>query len=82
MKGIMLNFEKLLKEISSKQQIPDVKAYFRVFQEELGYLKLSDINLLGNVILKSFKTLQSIPQKVSLQILNSIFYVPFLFPIH
>ncbi|XP_034288082.1 apolipoprotein B-100 [Pantherophis guttatus] len=64
MKGLMLNFEKLLKEISSKQQTPDVKAYFRVFQEELGYLKLSDINLLGNVILKSFKTLQSIPQKI------------------
>ncbi|XP_013912868.1 PREDICTED: apolipoprotein B-100-like, partial [Thamnophis sirtalis] len=64
MKGIMLNFEKMLKEISSKQQTPDVKAYFRIFQEELGYLKLSDINLLGNVILKSFKTLQSIPQKI------------------
>ncbi|XP_070588903.1 apolipoprotein B-100 [Erythrolamprus reginae] len=64
MKGIMLNFEKVLKEISSKQQTPDVKAYFRLFQEELGYLKLSDINLLGNVILKSFKTLQSIPQKI------------------
>uniref|UniRef100_A0A8C5RAB3 Apolipoprotein B n=1 Tax=Laticauda laticaudata TaxID=8630 RepID=A0A8C5RAB3_LATLA len=47
--GIMLNFEKLLKEITSKPQTPDVKAYFRVFQEELGYLKLSDINLLGNL---------------------------------
>ncbi|ETE64141.1 Apolipoprotein, partial [Ophiophagus hannah] len=64
MKGIMLNFEKLLKEISSKPQTPDVKAYFRVFQEELGYLKLSDINLLGNMILKSLKTLHSIPQKI------------------
>ncbi|XP_026531330.1 apolipoprotein B-100 [Notechis scutatus] len=64
MKGIMLNFEKLLKEIASKPQTPDVKAYFRVFQEELGYLKLSDINLLGNVVLKSLKTLHSIPQKI------------------
>ncbi|KAL7988083.1 hypothetical protein Chor_007002 [Crotalus horridus] len=63
MKGIMLNFEKLVKEISNKPT-PDVKAYFRVFQEELGYLKFSDIKLLGNVILKSFKTLQSIPQKI------------------
>uniref|UniRef100_A0A8C7DU97 Apolipoprotein B n=1 Tax=Naja naja TaxID=35670 RepID=A0A8C7DU97_NAJNA len=64
MKGIMLNLEKLLKEISSKPQTPDVKAYFRVFQEELGYLKLSDINLLGNMMLKSFTTLHSIPQKI------------------
>lgn len=72
MKGILLNFEKLVKEISNKPT-PDVKAYFRVFEEELGYLKFSDFKLLGNVILKSFKTLQSIPQKVSIQILNSVF---------
>ncbi|XP_015745395.1 apolipoprotein B-100 [Python bivittatus] len=63
MKEIMLNFEKTVKEITNKPT-PDVKAYFRIFQEELGYLKLSDLKVLGNLILKSLKTLQTIPQKI------------------
>ncbi|XP_063171201.1 apolipoprotein B-100-like [Candoia aspera] len=64
MKGILLNFEKMVKEISNKQT-PDVKAYFRIFHEEVGYLQLSDLKVLGNLILKSFKTLQTIPQKIA-----------------
>ncbi|KAH0621946.1 hypothetical protein JD844_023712 [Phrynosoma platyrhinos] len=64
MKGIMLNFEKLVKEITSKES-PEAKAYLRILGEELGYLKLSDIKLLGNLILRSIKTLQTVPEKIA-----------------
>lgn len=66
MKGIMLNFEKLVKEISSKEA-PEARAYLRVLGEELGYLKLSDFKLLGHLILRSFKTLQAVPEKVGVR---------------
>ncbi|XP_053141166.1 apolipoprotein B-100 [Hemicordylus capensis] len=64
MKGIMLNFEKLVNEIISKET-PEARAYLRVVGEELGYLKLSDLKLLGKLILRSFKTLQTVPEKIA-----------------
>ncbi|XP_075779540.1 apolipoprotein B-100 [Pelodiscus sinensis] len=63
MKAIMLNFQKLIKEMGNKE-IPEGRAYLRILGEELGYMKLNDLNLLGNVILKSIKTLQAIPEKI------------------
>lgn len=63
MKGIMLNFEKLIKEMGNKE-VPEARAYLRILGEELGYMKLNDFKLMGNVILKSIKTLQAIPEKV------------------
>ncbi|XP_067400807.1 apolipoprotein B-100 [Emydura macquarii macquarii] len=63
MKGIMLNLEKLIKEMGNKE-IPEARAYLRILGEELGYMKLNDFKLLGNMILKSIKTLQAIPEKI------------------
>ncbi|KAL8172936.1 UNVERIFIED_CONTAM: hypothetical protein K2H54_034126, partial [Gekko kuhli] len=64
MKGIMLNFEKLIKDMATRET-PEATAFLRILGEEVGYLKLSDFKLLGNLILKSFKTLQSIPEKIA-----------------
>ncbi|XP_061478674.1 apolipoprotein B-100 [Rhineura floridana] len=63
MKGIILNFEKMFKEIATKET-PEARAYLRILGEELGYLKLSDFKQLGNLILRSFKTLQTMPEKI------------------
>ncbi|KAJ6659193.1 hypothetical protein lerEdw1_019238 [Lerista edwardsae] len=63
MKGIMLNFEKLVKEIGSKET-PEARAYLSVLGEELGYLKLNDFKLLGHLFLRTFKTLQAVPEKI------------------
>ncbi|XP_074847429.1 apolipoprotein B-100 [Carettochelys insculpta] len=64
MKAIMLNFEKLVKDMGNKD-IPEARAYLRILGEELGYMKLTDFKLLGNVILKSIKSLQTIPEKIA-----------------
>ncbi|NXY41420.1 APOB protein, partial [Ceuthmochares aereus] len=64
MKGIMLNFEKLLKELRNKEA-PEGRAYLRILGEELGYMKLSDFKLLGSMILKSIKTLQTVPEMIA-----------------
>lgn len=63
MKGIILNLEKLIKELSSKEA-PEGRAYLRILGEELGYMKLNDFKLLGSLILKSVKTLQTVPEMV------------------
>lgn len=63
MKGIILNLEKLIKELSSKEA-PEGRAYLRILGEELGYMKLNDFKLLGSLILKSIKTLQTVPEMV------------------
>ncbi|NXV20991.1 APOB protein, partial [Cepphus grylle] len=64
MKGIMLNVEKLIKELSNKEA-PEGKAYLRILGEELGYLKLNDFKLLGSMILKSVKILQTVPEMIA-----------------
>lgn len=63
MKGILLNLEKLIKELGSKEA-PEGRAYLRILGEELGYMKLNDFKLLGSLILKSAKTLQTVPEMV------------------
>ncbi|KAM9016496.1 LOW QUALITY PROTEIN: apolipoprotein B-100 [Ara ararauna] len=63
-KGIILNLEKLLKELGSKEA-PEGRAYLRILGEELGYMKLNDLKLLGSMILKSVKTLQTIPEMIA-----------------
>nr|XP_013807509.1 PREDICTED: apolipoprotein B-100 [Apteryx mantelli mantelli] len=64
MKGIMLNLEKLIKELSNKE-VPEGRAYLRILGEELGYMKLNDFKLLGSMILKSIKTVQGIPEMIA-----------------
>ncbi|XP_068017431.1 apolipoprotein B-100 isoform X2 [Melanerpes formicivorus] len=64
MKGIMLNLEKLIKELG-KKEAPEGRAYLRIMGEELGYMKLNDFKLLGSMILKSAKILQSIPEMIA-----------------
>ncbi|KFP55088.1 Apolipoprotein B-100, partial [Cathartes aura] len=64
MKGIMLNLEKLIKELSNKEA-PEGRAYLRILGEELGYMKLNDFKLLGSMILKSVKTLQTVPEMIA-----------------
>ncbi|KFQ29108.1 Apolipoprotein B-100, partial [Merops nubicus] len=64
MKGIMLNFEKMIKELSSKEA-PEGRAYLRILGEELGYMKLSDFKLLGSMVLKSIKTLRTVPEMIA-----------------
>ncbi|KAF4801137.1 Apolipoprotein B-100 [Turdus rufiventris] len=64
MKGIILNLEKLIKELGSKEA-PEGRAYLRILGEELGYLKLNDFKLLGSLILKSVKTLQTVPEMIA-----------------
>uniref|UniRef100_A0A8C0ZCU9 Apolipoprotein B n=1 Tax=Cyanistes caeruleus TaxID=156563 RepID=A0A8C0ZCU9_CYACU len=49
MKGIILNLEKLIKELGSKEA-PEGRAYLRILGEELGYIKLNDFKLLGMFI--------------------------------
>ncbi|XP_059324975.1 LOW QUALITY PROTEIN: apolipoprotein B-100 [Ammospiza nelsoni] len=63
-KGIILNLEKLIKELGSKQA-PEGRAYLRILGEELGYMKLNDFKLLGSLILKSVKTLQTVPEMIA-----------------
>lgn len=63
MKGIMLNLEKLIKELGNKEA-PEGRAYLRILGEELGYMKLNDFKLLGSMILKTVKTLQTVPEMV------------------
>ncbi|NXG65275.1 APOB protein, partial [Hemiprocne comata] len=64
MKGIMVNLEKLVKELHHKQ-IPEGRAYLRVLGEELGYMKLSDLKLLGKIVLESIKTLLATPEMIA-----------------
>uniref|UniRef100_A0A452GGR4 Vitellogenin domain-containing protein n=1 Tax=Gopherus agassizii TaxID=38772 RepID=A0A452GGR4_9SAUR len=43
MKGIMLNFEKLIKEMGNKE-VPEARAYLRILGEELGIFALSRLH--------------------------------------
>lgn len=63
-KGIMLNVEKLFKDLKSKE-FPEARAYLRILGEELGFVKLHDLQFLGRLLLNSVRTLTGIPQVVS-----------------
>lgn len=62
--GIMPMVDKLIKELKSKE-IPEARAYLRILGEELGFVKLQDLQVLGRLLLNSAQTLQGIPQMVS-----------------
>ncbi|KAB0380800.1 hypothetical protein FD755_008584 [Muntiacus reevesi] len=62
--GIMFNVEKLVNDLKSKD-FPEARAYLRILGEELGFVRLHDLQLLGKLLLKGVHTLQGIPQMVS-----------------
>lgn len=62
--GIMLNIEKLIKDLKSRE-FPEARAYLRMLGEELGFVRLHDLQLLGKLLLNGVRTLQGIPQMVS-----------------
>lgn len=62
--GIMLNVKRLIKDLKSKE-FPEARAYLRILGEELGFIRLHDIQLLGRLLLDGVHTLPGIPQMVS-----------------
>ncbi|KAM4771219.1 apolipoprotein B-100 [Rhinophrynus dorsalis] len=62
-KAVLLNVEKLIKEVRSSDA-PEAKAYLDILGKELGYLKLSDFKILGNMLLKTLHTTQELPVKI------------------
>ncbi|XP_059516435.1 apolipoprotein B-100 isoform X1 [Myotis daubentonii] len=63
-KGIMGNVEKLIKDLKSKD-FPEARAYLRILGEELGFVKLDDLQLLGRLLLNGVRTLKGIPHMVA-----------------
>ncbi|XP_006197350.2 apolipoprotein B-100 [Vicugna pacos] len=61
--GIMLNVDKLIKDLKSKE-LPEARAYLHILGEELGFVKLHDLQLLGRLLLNGVHTLQGIPQLI------------------
>ncbi|XP_063298188.1 apolipoprotein B-100 [Pelobates fuscus] len=62
-KAVLLNFEKLVNEIKSSE-MPEAKAYLEILGKELGYLKLGDFKILGNMLLKSIHASQELPGQI------------------
>lgn len=62
--GIMNNIDKLIKDLKSKE-FPEARAYLRILGEELGFVRLQDLQLLGRLLLNGVRTLQGLPQMVS-----------------
>lgn len=62
--GIMPMVDKLIKDLKSKE-IPEARAYLRILEEELGFVKLQDLQVLGRLFLNGAQTLRGIPQMVS-----------------
>ncbi|KAG8524806.1 Apolipoprotein B-100 [Galemys pyrenaicus] len=62
-KGIMLNVQNLIKDLKSKE-FPEARAYLQILGEELGFVQLQDLQLLGKMLLGSVHTLQGIPQMI------------------
>ncbi|XP_035883587.1 apolipoprotein B-100 isoform X1 [Phyllostomus discolor] len=63
-KGIMLNLEKLFKDLKS-EEFPEGRAYLRILGEELGFVRLHDLRLLGRLFLNGARTLTGIPQMIA-----------------
>nr|XP_020043134.1 apolipoprotein B-100 [Castor canadensis] len=61
--GIMPIVDKLIKDLKSKE-IPEARAYLRILGEELGFVRLQDLQLLGRLLLNGAHTLQGIPQMI------------------
>eukprot|EP00070_Physeter_catodon_P035279 XP_028342173.1 apolipoprotein B-100 [Physeter catodon] len=58
--GIMLNAEKLIKDLKSKD-FPEARAYLHILGEELGFVKLQDLQLLGRLLLNELPGSLKIP---------------------
>ncbi|ELV11105.1 Apolipoprotein B-100 [Tupaia chinensis] len=61
--GIMLNVEKLIKDLKSRE-VPEARAYLRILGEELGFVGLQDLKHLGRLLLNGARTLQGLPQMI------------------
>ncbi|XP_004387651.3 apolipoprotein B-100 [Trichechus manatus latirostris] len=61
--GIMFSVEKLIKDLKSKE-FPEARAYLRILGEELGFVSLNDLQLLGRLLLSGIRTLQGVPQMI------------------
>uniref|UniRef100_A0A8D1T8F5 Vitellogenin domain-containing protein n=1 Tax=Sus scrofa TaxID=9823 RepID=A0A8D1T8F5_PIG len=48
--GIMFSLENLIKDLKSKE-FPEARAYLHILGEELGFVKLHDLQLLGRLLL-------------------------------
>ncbi|XP_006981496.1 apolipoprotein B-100 [Peromyscus maniculatus bairdii] len=62
--GIMPMVDKLIKDLKSKE-IPEARAYLRILEEELGFVKLQDLQVLGRLFLNGAQTLRGIPQMIA-----------------
>nr|DBA25735.1 TPA: hypothetical protein GDO54_010085 [Pyxicephalus adspersus] len=63
-KAILFNAEKLIKEIRSSNA-PEANAYLEILGKELGYVKMSDFKILGDMLLKSFHSINNLPAKIA-----------------
>ncbi|XP_037668799.1 apolipoprotein B-100 [Choloepus didactylus] len=61
--GIMLSVEKLIKDLKSSE-VPEARAYLRILGEELGFVRLQDLQLLGRLLLSATRSLQGVPQMI------------------
>ncbi|XP_036608394.1 apolipoprotein B-100 isoform X2 [Trichosurus vulpecula] len=62
--GLMLNFQKLVKDLGSREA-PEAQAYLRILGEELGYVRLEDLKVMGTALLRTVKSLQGLPQMIA-----------------
>ncbi|XP_044519221.1 apolipoprotein B-100, partial [Gracilinanus agilis] len=62
--GLMLNFQRLLQDLGAREA-PEAQAYLRVLGQELGYLKLEDLKVLGAALLRTVKSLKGLPQLIA-----------------
>uniref|UniRef100_H3B136 Apolipoprotein B n=1 Tax=Latimeria chalumnae TaxID=7897 RepID=H3B136_LATCH len=63
MKEIMHNAQKLMKKLKS-QESPEAKAYLRILGTELGYMKLSDFKVMGDMVMNNLQVLQMLPGQI------------------
>ncbi|MEJ1287271.1 apolipoprotein B [Cricetulus griseus] len=79
--GIMPMVDKLIRELKSKE-IPEARAYLRILGEELGFVKLQDLQVLGRLLLNGAQTLRGIPQMIAQAIRdgsNNDFFLHYIF---
>ncbi|XP_007516840.2 apolipoprotein B-100 [Erinaceus europaeus] len=62
-KGIMFSIQNLLKDLKSKE-FPEARAYLQVLGEELGFVRLQDLKLLGRLLMNGVQSLRGIPQMI------------------
>uniref|UniRef100_V9K7B7 Apolipoprotein B n=1 Tax=Callorhinchus milii TaxID=7868 RepID=V9K7B7_CALMI len=82
MKELMRNFQKMMKEIQTQAGTPEANAFLRIFGNELGYVKFSDIKQLGGMLSRSAKYLQQLPVQIKQAIakgINGDLFVHYMF---